>query len=425
MLKNYIKIAWKVFMRRKFFTFVSLFGISFTLTVLMIATAVFDNMFAPSPPETNQDRMLYVTWAIMEGKAGTISGPGYPFITRFVKTLPGIEMASASSWNEQATSFKDGNAIKLQLKRTDGEFWKILDFRFLEGRPLTVEDDTNANFVAVVSQSTKEKFFGVESGIGKYIEAGLQRFRVVGVVADVPYTHSSAAADIWVPIGTSPSTEFRTQQLGKFRGLILMHSPADAQRVGEEFDAQLAHVPLPTSEYNVFMSMVQTHFNEVAQSLPMANWLKKSPAGLLEWKSYYEAKSQKVVLFLVLGALLFMLLPALNLISLNLSRMMERASEIGVRKSFGASAAALVGQFLVENLLLTALGGILGFLVSSLLLHALSSSSLFHAAEFHFNFRLFLYGLGLIFFFGLISGIYPAWKMARFQPVKALAGSRV
>ena len=44
-----------------------------------------------------------------------------------------------------------------------------------------------------------------------------------------------------------------------------------------------------------------------------------------------------------------MLLPAVNLVNLNVSRIMERASEIGVRKAFGASSRALVGQFVVEN----------------------------------------------------------------------------
>jgi putative ABC transport system permease protein len=54
-----------------------------------------------------------------------------------------------------------------------------------------------------------------------------------------------------------------------------------------------------------------------------------------------------------------MSLPALNLVNLNLSRMMERSSEIGVRRAFGATAGSLVLQLLVENLLLVAIGGLL------------------------------------------------------------------
>ena len=61
MLKNYIKIAYKVFLRRKFFTFISLFAISFTLIVLMVAVAFFDHIFGPLPPETRLDRTLGTT----------------------------------------------------------------------------------------------------------------------------------------------------------------------------------------------------------------------------------------------------------------------------------------------------------------------------------------------------------------------------
>src|SRR5256885_1583041 len=64
-------------------------------------------------------------------------------------------------------------------------------------------------------------------------------------------------------------------------------------------------------------------------------------------------------------ALLFMALPTLNLVNLNVSRILERASEIGVRKAFGASSRALLGQFLVENVVLTLIGGALGLALSA------------------------------------------------------------
>ena len=60
MLKNYLKIAWKVLLRRKFFTFISLFGISFTLMVLMVVTSLFDHAFGPQMPEREMDRLLFV-----------------------------------------------------------------------------------------------------------------------------------------------------------------------------------------------------------------------------------------------------------------------------------------------------------------------------------------------------------------------------
>src|SRR5688500_2227555 len=122
----------------------------------------------------------------------------------------------------------------------------------------------------------------------------------------------------------------------------------------------------------------------------------------------------------ILAALLFMLLPTMNLVSINLSRIMERASEIGVRKAFGASSRALIGQFIVENIVLTVIGGLIGFVLSVAVLSALTRMELIPYAIFDVNLRIFFYGLLLAIVFGLVSGVYPAWRMSRIQAVNAL-----
>jgi len=116
-------------------------------------------------------------------------------------------------------------------------------------------------------------------------------------------------------------------------------------------------------------------------------------------------------------------LPTVNLVNLNVSRIMERASEIGVRKAFGASSRTLVGQFIVENLMLTLVGGIVGFAVSVLVLRAITASGMVPYANLTVNVRIFLYGLALAVFFGVFSGVYPAWRMSRLNPVAALKGA--
>jgi putative ABC transport system permease protein len=123
--------------------------------------------------------------------------------------------------------------------------------------------------------------------------------------------------------------------------------------------------------------------------------------------------------------LLFMLLPTLNLVNINLSRILDRASEIGVRKAFGASSRTLVGQFVVEYLVLTLLGALLGLLLAVPVLAALNESGLLPYARLGLNFRVFLYGLALAVFFGVLSGVYPAWRMSKLHPVQALRGRSV
>ena len=68
MLKNYTKIALKVLLRRKFFTFVSLFGITFTLLVLFVAATFVDHLYAPARPGTKFDRTLFVEGIELKGE---------------------------------------------------------------------------------------------------------------------------------------------------------------------------------------------------------------------------------------------------------------------------------------------------------------------------------------------------------------------
>jgi len=420
MLKNYIKIAFKVLRRRKFFTFISLFAISLTLVVVMVATAALDHMFGNMPPETRQDRTLGVFRTMMKGSGNiSLGNAGYEFITKYVKTLPDVELVAMYETDQSVSSFKEGLEVKSQLKRTDGEFWKILEFQFLEGGPITDEDELTGNFVAVINVATKERYFGGGPAVGKFIEANRQRFRVVGVVPNVPVYRRIPFADIWVPVSTSNDPQYRQGISGSFNALILARNSSDIPRIKLDFRAMLRNVPLPSSQFSEFYSEAETEFDERAReelggSYNSSKDYTQSGLGSYSWE----------FTFLLLGAaLLFMLLPAINLISINVSRIIERASEIGVRKSFGASSATLIGQFIVENLILTFFGGVIGFIISVIILRMITDSGIIRYAEFHLNIRIFLYAFASIFVFGLMSGVYPAWKMARMQPVNALKGS--
>lgn len=116
MLKNYIKIAFKILLRRKFFTFISLFAISFTLVVLMVAAAILDHVFAPMPPETKLDRTLGVYHMDMIGPNAQWNGnPGYGFLNKYVRGLANVEKFSICSGEISVTSFIDGIEIKSML----------------------------------------------------------------------------------------------------------------------------------------------------------------------------------------------------------------------------------------------------------------------------------------------------------------------
>jgi len=419
MLKNYLKTAFKVFLRRKFFTFVSLFGICFTLTVLMVVTAFLDHLFGPLPPEVKTDRTLAVFMLHGEAHQGEnfnmwTGGPSYTFLDRYVRTLPDVERVSiftSFTTSVPAVSFNGSEKVTSHLKYTDAAFWEILEFDFLEGGPFSAQDDRDANLVAVINQSTEKRFFGDTPALGRSFELEGRWFRVVGVVADVSILRLTPFADIWLPLGTSKSKEYLHSRdfQGRFQGLILARKAEDIPLIKEEFKRRLTQVEFPDPGLTSRLSGGAETFFELVSRMLLSNGLEDSHPGIL------------------LGAIsgfmvLFMFLPTLNLVNLNLSRMEERSSEIGVRKAFGASSWTLVGQFVVENVLLALVGGALGLVLASLVLPAINNSGLIPYADFRLNYRVFGYGLITAVFFGVFSGVYPAWRMSRLHPVEALKG---
>jgi putative ABC transport system permease protein len=218
-----------------------------------------------------------------------------------------------------------------------------------------------------------------------------------------------AYADIWAPMTTLPSDIWKTSLMGDFNAMLLADSPRHFRAIRAEFAARLPHVAMTEPDhYNRMMGAPRTRLEEVAaDAVGTTNDMPRT--GLF-------------IGMLVLLTLLFMLLPAINLVNLNISRIFERVSEIGVRKAFGASTGHLVGQFIVENIVLAVLGGAIGFVLSVWALQLLNLSGLIPNADYHLNLRIFLYGLGLAVFFGVLSGAYPAWRMARLDPVEALRG---
>jgi len=411
-----LKIAFRSMLRRKFFTFVSLFGIAFTLLVLLIAAAFLDQVVGPHPPESRGERTLYVERTRMSGEHSTQqTDSGYGFLDKNVRNLPGAENVSLFTMPDSAVSYVDGRKIKSRLKRVDGAFWSILDMQFLEGAPFTDDDDRQARPIAVISAGTRDRFFGGATAVGKTIDIGGQRLRVVGVVADVSPLRNLIAADVYAPIGTIPGDAWRGEAQGNFGALILARSPKDFPALHTELRARVKRFPIPDPKnYTTFDVPADSIFGMAARGI------------LDDSRSYGDtpglSPSAKLALILAVAALAFMTLPAINLVNVNLSRVLERAPEIGVRRAFGATRSRLVGQFVVENVALTLVGGIIAAVLASLVLAAITASGVIPYVRLGVNYRVLGWGLLASLFFGLLSGAVPAWRMSRLHPVEALRG---
>ena len=340
-----------------------------------------------------------------------IRAPSYAFLERYVSSLDHAEKVSISTdfWSPEVTYHK-GVKIESDLKYTDGVFWEILEFDFLEGRPYTTKEVEEAQRVAVINEETRRVFFGGEQAVGQYIEVKGRSFRVVGVVPNVPAFRIVSFADLWVPVSTRETDEYLHYDsiFGNSQALILARNAAEVPLIKEEFADVLTRVEYPNPDQtNRLIGGPATLLEEAARMM-------------LVFRDFDDGTTD--AMFLMIGGLglLFMLLPVVSLVNINSTRILERASEIGVRKAFGGSSRTLVGQFMVENVILTLLGGVLGLVLTFLVLQVLGASDIVQYAEFHLNHRIFFYGLVITLVFGLLSGIYPAWRMSRLHIVEAL-----
>lgn len=410
MLKNYFKIAIAVLRRRKFFTFISLFGISFTLTVLMVLAAFIDKVGNSNYPDKKRSRSLYILNMEMQGsKTGFRSrGPhSFYFLDHYAGSLKTPEKIAISSMFDFSSAYVNNKKIAINQKYTNAAYWEVLDYNFLEGKPFNQQQVTNGERVAVISEDIKNAYFGnVPSVVGKYIEADNVKYRVTGVVRNVPITQLMMYGDMYLPYTLSKSDYKNNKGFnGNFSAVLLARSAGDLPKMKKEYADMVARIPVKDKDFDHIYSFADTYFVALVRTLLGDG---NNPG------------VKKVVTGLAIFVFLFMLLPTINLVNINITRIMERSSEIGVRKAFGASSRTLIYQFIIENIILTLLGGVIGIVLSMVVMELINNTDLIANLNLKINYVVLACSLLVCLLFGLLSGVYPAWRMSRLNVVNAL-----
>lgn len=413
MLRNYLLTAGAVFMRRKLFTLINLLCIVLTLVVLTVIASLLETAFRPSGVEGKSERTLEVHSVRLESpKQDNISTSrlGYKLIDKYLKPLPDVERVAMVTMPQPVSVYQDAAVSELQMRRADADYWKVLDFRLLAGRLPIRADDEAGRHVAVLNASSAARLFPgtPQVAIGERLDVGGQSYEIVGVVADA--MHLNAYADIWAPVSTYPSSDYRSQLTGPFSALILARDAGELPRIRRQVEA-------------VAKSAVH---DDPAQWATVRFWADSKLdffARQMLGSEESDSGAGSLLAGMGLAMLLFMLLPALNLVNLNTGRILERRSEIGVRKAFGATSGQLALQLVVENVLLCLCGGLLALGATALVLAWLENTGLIPYLEVDLNLAVFGWSMLFATVFGLLSGVLPAWRMSRLDPVHALKGS--
>ncbi len=413
MWPHLLRVAYKALLRRRAFTAIALVGIAVALGLVLTVAALLDATFGAHPPDAQGPRGLGLFGVRFERPAdGSTMGsaPGYRFIDLTTRDLPGVADRTLFTVQQKRATFQTGARVEVWFKRVDAAFWRVMAFRFRAGAPFTDGDDRAGAGVAVIGTTTAARLFGGDAAaIGQTFRLGADTYRVVGVVDDVPFLRAAPFADVWVPLGGTLTPDVRNALTGDLWTLLVLDETARRADVQAAFQERLTRVPTrEVMDATVVTARLETFFESTTREM----FGDDGSSGGRGRGLFYGLVGLLGVLFLSI--------PALNLINLNLSRTMERAAEIGVRKAFGARPGSLTLLFLIEHTLLCLIGSALGLGVAFGLLSLLGSLDLLPYIRFIPSLRLFVTAVIGALVLSLLSGVYPAWRMARLHPVDAL-----
>lgn len=351
----------------KLFSAIYISGTALAIATTTLFAIIYYVKIAPVYPETNRMQTYYFRSAQWQSKVSSRmmqSRLGYQLVKDHLYNLKNATHVSATYdlWDPQIYALhpETGQDVKIEPRLTDPAFFDIYTYRFIEGNPFTEEDLSTARRVAVISDNTARKLFGTDTGVvGKTMKINYRDFEIVGVIESGSSLMSESFADVVLPYTTEKGYDLdREAFIGSM--VVTMTAP-DGDALREEIRDIARKRNNSQTEYEVdFFDYPRSHFSWAINPEYVDD--------VVSWKTVLR---QNLLVVLVL-----LLVPALNLSGLILSRMEMRSSELGVRRSFGATKPRLLGQVLWENLLLTLAGGIVGLLIVWFSLWATSGSLL-------------------------------------------------
>lgn len=351
MYKIYLKQAIEMLKQNKFISIITVAGTALAIMMIMVIIVADSIKKSSIPPEINRNRMMYMSYETMKSKDEkkkrwrSNAEISYEVYKGYLTDLKKPERVSLQqdSWNKAlvTTSENEMERMAMKLKVTDANFWKIMELAFVDGNPYSEEDFKSGLKKAVITEDTAKKLYGNTSALGKTINIDFKPYTVCGIVKDVSPIFTYAHSDIYIPYTSRGGYEE-----DGFRILLLAKDKADFNAISEEIRAAERKFNAADTEWDLTLLGPYDH------STFLLNVRNSEP----------DIKGNNRKMIFVLSLLL--LIPAINLSSFSLSRIKKRTEEIGVRKAFGAKKYVILIQVLYENFITSLIGGIIGLVLS-------------------------------------------------------------
>lgn len=282
-----------------------------------------------------------------------------------------------------------------QVVGTSPDYLKVREIKLREGEFFTWEEYKGGKKVAVLGSSVAETLFGTDDPIGKVIKIQGISFKVSGVLESQGQLGGFANLDDMIII---PLVTFQRKiQGGNFLNNIYIS--AIRPEVMNELQSQIEEIirkkhKITDPNYDDFM---------VQNQLTILNSLNQS--------------MQTLTLFLAGIAAISLLVGGIGIMNIMLVNVTERIKEIGIRKAVGAKGSHILLQFLMESIIVSISGGIigiiLGFLISQFLKSFTGLSSVITLSPVVLSFTVAV-------MVGVFFGFYPAYRASKLNPIEAL-----
>lgn len=305
----------------------------------------------------------------------------------------GVEAVSAVVTGSAIVKTDTGEK-RVTVTGTDVPYFKIYGFTAAKGEEFSSADITDKKRVAVIGQQVAADIYGTKPAIGNKIDIGGEAYAIIGVLKKSEENgFSNPNSQIYIPF-TAAKDSFTTENLSS---IVVQAADEDS---------------VETAKKTIKKKLLKNH--DIDQE-KLADFNILSAADLL---STMNTITTMMTSLLAGIAAISLLVGGIGIMNIMLVSVTERTREIGLRKAVGAKTIHIMGQFIIEALLLTLVGGAFGIALGYGLAEGIAA--MVKQLQPVITISSILLATGVSSAVGLVFGIYPAAKAARLDPIDAL-----
>jgi putative ABC transport system permease protein len=422
MFNNYFKIMVRNLLKRKIFTLINLLGLAIGMAVCLLLVLFIKNEFGYDDFHERGDQVYRVAierkYPGRSAYLGEIpQSVGQAIKHEFPEVLESVRMLSFGG-NASIINVGDKVFEEKKIMAVDSNFFQVFTGSFLQGDGNTALQKPGT---AIVNESTAKKYFGsVDNAMGKPITLNeFQHYEISGVCRDWPEKSHFQFNLLISTTGLQGLNSPNYYDLTTYTYLLL-NKNVSSKSLEAKFPLIIEKYVAGTIEKGFGETYEQFRKEGNGYRYFLQPIKKIHLYSNLEDELRPNSSIGTIYLFGAI-AIFILFLACVNFINLSTALSVERAREVGIRKTFGSNKNALIRQFLSESVLFSLISMLVALLLVFLFVPLLNNISGNELTFVYFlnPFRL-LPVFGFAILVGIVAGLYPALVLSSFEPLAIL-----